>query len=478
MSSVDFNLNDAAAVESALALGLKKFRLPNGAFEAMPPLDVIALAAERHVYADANVQSNLALVDVHPPQDQRSLLPAPLRPALLRVVGHPSASNPVWEAFCRSIDRHLQLFGYRVHPFDCCRLEKYLAATAPKPGTYEYWYRRQLSPRPAGHAEDEINWDNWQHFGKTEQQAFLLQQRSADPDAARQSMEKDFGAAAASLRQMYVETLAVGLSDADQAFLEGLNADRSGKVMEAAQRLLARFPGSAAAQQNREALAERLETQFLTRKIGLAKQKGKKASEALQELSVLIEYMSIEDIAAALNLPPDDLPRKIDTELAFPFARSAAFSQRYALALSLLQKEQKNSVLVQIHTIAGWFEHAALPDKLQLAEAAATWLAGADALDKLQVLALYQLLQQALPEKPASALLNGKAFKTACLQSVAENPYLAGNAMEALAACALLMPDSMSEAFSGKVKSIPFRSELNPLDYLALVEALKLHANE
>lgn len=471
MTTVNFSLSDASAIEAALALGLKKTKLPNTELKAEAPLITIAVAAERSIYADANACSDLSSPEIHVPQDERTLLPDALRPVLLRVVAHP-LNSLVWEGYCRAIARRLEQAGYRIHPFDCYRLERYLAVINPKPGSYEYWYRQQLSPQKTQALDEEITWENWQQFGKAEQQAFLLQQRSSAPEATRTALEKDFAAAPATLRQMYVESLAAGLSQADRAFLESLETDRSGKVQEAAQRLLARFPGSAAAQQNREALAERVEVHLLSRKIGLAKQKGKKASQALQELAALTEYLSIEDIAAALKLAPNELPRKIAQELAMPFARSAALSQHYSLALALLEKEEKTVLSAQLSAIANWFEHAPLPDKLLLAEAAVTWLTGADSLDKLQLLALYELLQNPLPENAAKTLLNGKSFKKTCLQSVGENPYMAGNAHDALAGFALLVPDSLHEAYASKVANIPFRGGAQPLDYLAFQTAL------
>ncbi|MGR8930791.1 MAG: DUF5691 domain-containing protein [Gammaproteobacteria bacterium] len=475
MSTLELTLHDTWAIEASLTLGLGKNSLPETAEKSLPPLAAIALAAERQIYADCNVRTERSLPEISPPQDRRPLLPDPLRSTLLRIAAHPPANNPVWEGYCHAIAQHLEQSGFRLHPFDCYLLEKYLSVTNPKPGSYEYWYRQCMSPWKTLSVAEEINWENWRRFGKAEQQAFLLQQRANDPEAARLSLEKDFASASATLRQMYVESMAVGLSQTDQTFLESLASDRSGKVQEAAQRLLARFPGSTAALQNRDALTNRLEVHLLSRKIGLAKQKGKKASEVLQELSALTEYLAIDDIAVALKLTADDLPRKITQELALPFARSAALSQRYSLALALLEKEDKNVLLAQLSAITNWFEQAPLPDKSSLAEAAASWLAGGDALDKPQPLALYDLLQQALPEKAAGALLISKAFKNTCSQSVAENPYLAGNAQEAIAACALLIPESLHRAYTQKVANIPFRSGLNPTDYLAFIEVLNAH---
>ncbi|MCQ8130130.1 DUF5691 domain-containing protein [Methylomonas rivi] len=473
MRTSDFDLHDAAGIEAALALGLKKTKLPESGLTEMPQLAAIALAAERRVYADVNVKRDSPLPELQPPQDAGTLLPDPLRRALLRIAGQPPANNSVWEAYCRAIDRHLAGNGYRLHPFDLLHLEKYLSVTTAKPGTYAYWYRQQLSLQPSPTSDEIIDWNNWQQFGKAEQQAFLQQQRITDPQTARQALEKDFAEAPAALRQMYVETLAIGLNPADQAFLESLDKDRSGKVVEIAQRLLARFPDSEAARQNRENLAERLETQFLTRKIGLAKQKGKKASESLEELSALTEFMPATDIAAVLKLAPADLPRKIDQELALPFARSAALAQDYPLALALLQKEDEKMLLSRLPLILTWFKPAPLSDKLQLAETAATWLAGADNLNTLQLLALSEWLAQPLTEKASKTLLNGKAFKNTRLQSGGENPYQAGSAMEALAACALLLPKSLHEPYLNKVQEITFRSGANPLDFLALLDSLK-----
>ncbi|ESS72764.1 hypothetical protein MGMO_46c00060 [Methyloglobulus morosus KoM1] len=483
MTAVEFSCKDAARLSDTLILGLKKSGLPvvalNETLATLEPtqqtLAAIALAAERISFGDDKSKANVLPLAVNPPLDTRLLLPDNLRPALFRFVGKTQAGGIAWEAICRSVYQHLQASGFRLHPFDLCRLDRFLNVINVKTGSYEHWYCQSLAAQQPKQPVENINWDNWQLFGKTEQIDFLRRQRAVNPDATRAAIEKDFANASAALRQLYVEAMAVNLSASDKPFLESLANDRSGKVMEAASNLLARFPGSEGAAQKQVELKGRLTVALLTRKFTLVKQKGKKASESLQDLYALTEHIAIADIAAALDVTLDELPRKIDQELAFPFARAAAFSHDFGTALLLLQKEDEKTLLGQTNTLCDWFNPAPDVIKMQLIEWLIPLMAEVEPLVSTNLLAIHDLLAQPLPDRLAATLLNGKAVKAACKNAVGDNQYLANTSMDVLALMAVLMSPPLHQPYLAKLAEIPFRLTLNPSAYLAFISLLDQH---
>jgi Family of unknown function (DUF5691) len=483
VKAIEFHLDDAARLSDTLILGLKKSDLPDvGVIQVLSTLEpvhqtlaAIALAAERITFGDNKGKVNVMPLAVNLPLDTRPLLPDDLRPALFRVVGKTQTGSIALEAICRSVYQHLQASGFRLHPFDLCRLDRFLNVINVKTGSYEHWYLQALAAQQAKTPVEEISWDNWQLFGKTEQIAFLRRQRTADADTTRVAIEKDFAHASATLRQLYVEAMAVNLTVSDKPFLESLTNDRSGKVVEVANNLLARFPGSEAAKKKQVELKERLTVALLTRKFTLVKQKGKKASEVLQDIYALTEHMAIADIATALDVILDELPRKIDQELAFPFARAAAFSHDFGLAFLLLQKEEEKTLLNQVNTISVWFNPASDAIKMQLIEWLIPLMADAEQLVSTYLLAIYDLRAKSLPDKLAATFLNGRAMKATLKNAVGDNQYLANTSMDVLALMAVLMPSALHQSYLAKLAEIPFRLNLDPSAYLAFITLLDQH---
>ena len=486
MMGKSFTLNEAFRLADSLVLGLKKTGLPAGVLSeslgSLEPCEQIlatmAIAAERIAMADTKRIGNVVPLAVFPPPDQRPLLPDSLRPALFRVIGKTQAGSVAWETLCRSVHRHLNLAGFRLHPFDLCRLEKFLKVITVKAGSYEQWYLQSLESQQPKQPAEEITWDNWQVSGKAEQIGFLRHQRTLNAEATRLAIEHDFGSASATLRQLYVEALEVGLNAGDQAFLASLATDRSGKVIEAANKLLARIPGTDAAIEKQMEIKARITTQLLTQKFTLAKQKGKKTSELLQELYALTEHIAIDEIAKALEITLEELPRKIDHELALSFAKAAAFSQNYGMALLLLPKEEEKILLKQANTITGWFKDSAHPIKRQFIEWLVPLIANAEQLTSADLLAIYELIEQPLPDNIAAILLNSKAFASACKNAVGDNQYQANSNMETLALTAVLMPPSIHQPYLSKLAEIPFRLNLDPSAYLAFISLLNQHNSQ
>lgn len=84
----------------------------------------------------------------------------------------------------------------------------------------------------------------WVEGSPVERRAAFLAFRETDPEAGRAALAAAFKSEKADMRERLVEALQVGLSEADEPFLEACLDDRAGGVRRAAQRLLPRLPGS------------------------------------------------------------------------------------------------------------------------------------------------------------------------------------------------------------------------------------------
>ncbi|KMO27789.1 hypothetical protein VQ02_32575 [Methylobacterium variabile] len=101
------------------------------------------------------------------------------------------------------------------------------------------WLARACGEAPAAAAAAD-----WTEGTPSERGAALAAFRARDPDGARAALEPVFRKEKADLREALVRALAVGLSEADEPFLESCLDDRAGGVRQAAQGLLPRLTGS------------------------------------------------------------------------------------------------------------------------------------------------------------------------------------------------------------------------------------------
>jgi hypothetical protein len=85
----------------------------------------------------------------------------------------------------------------------------------------------------------------WQTGNKPERVAALSRLRMSNPAAARELLNSTFATEPAADRAAFLDSLAVGLSSSDEAFLETALSDRSKEVRTGASKLLSRLAGSA-----------------------------------------------------------------------------------------------------------------------------------------------------------------------------------------------------------------------------------------
>ena len=182
------------------------------------------------------------------------------------------------------------------------------------------------APVDAGDAEERFATGTW-----PERLAVLIALRRTDPAAARARVEAVWHDEQAATRAGLVDALAVGLSDADEPFLESTLDDRAVTVRAAAAALLDRLPSSRRAKR----MAERVrdlelpdELDAEARRDGITDQRehghGRKASWLIQMLG-----------AAPLGEVPDDLATA-DSELIVGWTRAALRQrdERWLVALA------------------------------------------------------------------------------------------------------------------------------------------------
>lgn len=112
------------------------------------------------------------------------------------------------------------------------------------------WLARACGEAPATATEGPADWTEGT---PGERRAAFAAFRARDPEQARAALEIRFRKEKADLREALVYGLEIGLSEADEPFLEACLDDRASGVRTAAQRLLPRLPGSRFA----ERMAER-----------------------------------------------------------------------------------------------------------------------------------------------------------------------------------------------------------------------------
>ena len=245
-----FTAKDLETFKRACILGLSRHPLPKGKAatalavtgEEAEPLTLLAMMAQYTRFMPPKAQPReLHASRQSPVEDPRPTLPEAARAALGGLLMN-QQQGQIDSMIKAVLDRQRE-FGYRLHPFDLPRLAGALRRHENRLGPAERAYLRLLRPDQAASEPDLLEWaigpENWTEFPRATRLRFLRDLRASAPEQARGLIESCFASEAASLRADLVETLQIGLSDADRPFLEGLNKDRARTVKERAQDLLA-----------------------------------------------------------------------------------------------------------------------------------------------------------------------------------------------------------------------------------------------
>jgi hypothetical protein len=158
--------------------------------------------------------------------------PAPLLPALLDAAVHDHALRPPVAAVLGARGRWLA--GYRS--------DWQSVADAAVPGAAG---PDMAGPDPGGAGTAADGPAVWETGRRPERRGYLTALRARDPAAARDLLAAGWSAETADDRADLLSVLALGLSAADEEFLDSVLDDRKASVRAAARRLLAQLPGSA-----------------------------------------------------------------------------------------------------------------------------------------------------------------------------------------------------------------------------------------
>lgn len=202
------------------------------------PLQALSLAGQALRFERPTTPGQFAVEAVT--NDDRALLPDALRRPLLRFLnGKPATEHPAM-AIARAFDQH----RLRPHPFDLPKLDAFVRRYAEQLGANaQTWAHRDAADRQQQNYYDcdVLDEGNWTESTPARRAAYFDTARRRDPDRARALLEAAWPTENADMRSRLLPAMQIHLGENDQRFLESLRSDRSPRVRQRAQRLLAKL---------------------------------------------------------------------------------------------------------------------------------------------------------------------------------------------------------------------------------------------
>ena len=312
--------------------------IATGALDAAPRLLALAVQARTYDLPPAPAQ-----FDAVPPQtDSRPIVPQELRPLVLRLVT--GKGNAPDDAAASSVAQAVGCSGLRLHPFDMPRLSGFISKHAEALGI-DPGQQADTGADGGWFGWETIDLSNWTMATPARKASFITDMRSRDPAAARDLVAAQLPLEKADVRLRLIDALATGLSNDDQQFLESLSGDRAPTVKQAVRRLLARLPGTDAAQEQVAELLSRItigSTGLLRKRTVLSLQMPANVKYAAAQYSWLAANFGIigsSALAAALGLTPDSMleAARDDSKLVCGIAFSACSERNWPLLAAITQ---------------------------------------------------------------------------------------------------------------------------------------------
>lgn len=205
---------------------------PNGALAAM------SLAGQWLRFERPAAPASFAVEPVV--EDRRRILPEPLRRPMLRLLTGKTATEHPAIAVARALDK----LYLRPHPFDLPKLDAFVRVYADRLGTTaQQWAERNADrTEPASYYDnDALSDTNWTQAPLAKRASFLADRRNQHADDARALVEAAWPQESADARFRLLQVMQIGLTGADQSFLESLEKDRAPRVRQLSKRLLAKL---------------------------------------------------------------------------------------------------------------------------------------------------------------------------------------------------------------------------------------------
>jgi hypothetical protein len=475
MSTQGFSRLSSASAHQSFMLGLNRspLTLPEEVTQAIrgapadvsPALTALAVAGTQIRFARPSVaQAALTIPEaalrLH--ADPRSFLPAKARRHLQRLVFNSDVET------CRIIVgaalKRLNARGLRFHPFDLPRLAASLRSCGVLPGVAERAYlaltQSASEDEPQEHLfHERMTPENWRDFGKAARVRFLAELRAKDRAAGLALLQDRFAQDPAALRSELVLALSVGLSAADQAFLESLEKDRAESVRTAAGKLLAHLPGTDAYKERLNLAAASFEVKrarILKTKVVFTPPHAVPPGQTGFATYALLDNIAIQDLADRLGMTVDAFLEALpDSEEAVlgAFAQTAIANNVADVVAVLIPRLSADALdflitLMPQSGSVGEVQHALLSRFIaELKDRAYPRASG--------LIALQSCLTEPLPSHMAKSLLASSSWR-AYLAALAE-PDVDGRKIDpdSLLYTATLLPAESMQSFLATIASLP-----------------------
>jgi len=205
---------------------------PNGALAAL------SLAGQWLRFERPAAPSSFAVEPVD--EDKRRIVPDHLRRPMLRLLTSKTATEHPAIAVARAFDA----LSLRPHPFDLPKLDAFVREYNKALGaTAQQWAQRQANAaEPSTYYDnDTLDDANWTQAPLAKRASYLAERRNQDPQAARGLLQAVWPQETADARFRLLQAIQIGLTNADQSFLESLEKDRAPRVRQLSRRLLAKL---------------------------------------------------------------------------------------------------------------------------------------------------------------------------------------------------------------------------------------------
>jgi len=267
-------------------------------------------------------------------QDHRPILPDALRRTLIRLLNDKKTTDDLDLALAWAFAR----CKVRPHPFDLPKIDAFVRVHAEHLGqTAQHWteQREDSAVEPQNYFDaDELDAATWSRAPLGQRARFIAEGRKRDAAAARALVESVWAQENADGRVRLLMALEAGLSNGDQAFLEGLAKDRAPRVRSLAQRYLARICGGAGEHPALQACLERIRRSTT----GLLK---KRTALTLELPATVKEHEAKSWIRSAFaDVSCDELARALDLSEA-AMMESAAKNENLLLAFTLMATQDR-----------------------------------------------------------------------------------------------------------------------------------------
>jgi len=444
-----------AAILETLMQGTARRPLhPAGALSAgleagdeQTPARMLALAVQAQLY-DLPAPPD-RFEDSPEAADGRPIVPAEVRQLILRLVsgkGNPP-DDPAAFALAQGLERH----GVRLHPFDVPRLAAFVGKHSDMLGI-------ALADGQGDAAAAGNSWTLWETLDETNwmlatparKAHFIAELRLTDAAKARTLVEAQLPLEKAEVRLRMIDALGAGLSSADRALLESLAGDRAPTVKRAVTRLLARLPGTGAAEAQIAELLSRISrgsTGLLRKRVTLTLQlpaNVKSAAAEIDWLAASFGGIGCTALAEALGMTPEALPEAAqdDGRLLRGIAFSACAERNWPIIAAIANGRLADIWISFLQTGLASFGLATPRERSAWASAAIPARLGLSGHDPYQILALHRAMEGPLPLAQARAVFH----------AATQSRHMTS---ELLTAATALMPDGGLEELALKLGQMP-----------------------